>query len=343
MPVMLIGAVLAFILAAGLTPLLASSARARGLLDVPNHRSSHSVATPRIGGIALVAAVVFGTLGCDLFGAALGPRAKGAVTLAVAMGILGLIDDIRPLPALLRLVMQSSIAVVALMVLGAATLPWLPAWLAAAVTVFWMVSLTNAFNFMDGVDGIAGAQAVVAGIGWAAVAAIAGWRDTACLGLLVAAAAGGFLLYNWQPARVFMGDAGSAFLGFLFAALPLTAPSGVILSPCYAVLLMWPFLFDTGFTLLRRLRRRENILSAHRSHLYQRLALTGKSHRDVALFYAGLASLGVVAAVLLAAAHQVTSVALTGAIPLAALWLWHAVTVREAMRRTASSRTMDGG
>ncbi len=183
---------------------------------------------------------------------------------------------------------------------------------------------------MDGIDGIAGAQAVVAGIGWMAVGIIAGTPQVAAVGLLLAAASSGFLLHNWHPAKVFMGDAGSGFIGFLFAALPLLAPRpiGTALWLC-AVLLMWPFLADTGFTLLRRASRGENVLSAHRSHLYQRLVLTGRSHRDVALVYAGLAFLGLTAAVAIVAGHG-TGVGMSLALMIgAAAWLWRKVVLLE--------------
>ena len=152
---------------------------------------------------------------------------------------------------------------------------------------------------MDGIDGIAGAQALVGG-NWLddRGAARRDRADIAALSLLVAAASSGFLLHNWHPAKVFMGDAGSGFFGFLFAALPLLAPAGSVSFVWCAVLLMWPFLFDTGFTLLRRASRFENVLAAHRSHIYQRLVITGCSHVQVTLVYAGLAMLGAVAAIL---------------------------------------------
>jgi UDP-N-acetylmuramyl pentapeptide phosphotransferase/UDP-N-acetylglucosamine-1-phosphate transferase len=138
-----------------------------------------------------------------------------------------------------------------------------------------------------------------------------------------------------------MGDAGSGFFGFLFAALPLLAPPGRVSVVWCAVLLMWPFLFDTGFTLLRRASRGENVLSAHRSHLYQRLILTGRSHAQVALLYGGLALLGAVAAVAVEAGPPVASPVSLVAIVLAALVLWWMLTSREAalLRRASGGAT----
>lgn len=335
---MLIGAAAAFGVAAVLTPLLARWARGRGLLDVPNSRSSHEVPTPRIGGVALVIAVIVGfAISHNAYAESAG-RLSTSLIVAVAMGTLGLVDDLRPLSALLRLLLQAGIAVGGVAVLGGAALPWVPSSLSAALTAFWIVALTNAFNFMDGVDGIAAGQAVVAGLAWAVVGEIAGWRDTALLAAVTACAGGGFLLHNWQPARVFMGDAGSAFLGCLFALLPLTAPAGARASTLVGLLLMWPFLFDTGFTLVRRLRRGENVLAAHRSHLYQRLTLTGTSHKGVAAVYAALATLGASAAILLAAARLVPASLLAATIPVAAFCLWRAVELREALDRTKAPR-----
>jgi UDP-N-acetylmuramyl pentapeptide phosphotransferase/UDP-N-acetylglucosamine-1-phosphate transferase len=339
----LLGAAVAFAVVAALTPILARYARARGLLDVPNDRSLHSVSTPRIGGMAMIAAINSGFLVCWAAGADPGFQVTALIVLGTAIGTLGFIDDLRPLPALLRLSFQAVIAAVTVMILGETIVPWLPSAIAGAMTAVWLVSLTNAFNFMDGIDGIAAAHAVVAGLLWAAIGAIAGWRDTTLLGWLVAAASAGFLLHNWHPARVFMGDAGSGYFGFLFAALPLTVPHDTGRAWGYALLIMWPFLFDTGFTLLRRLRRGENVLSAHRSHLYQRLTLTEMSHARVVLIYVALASLGALAALFVAMGQRAAVALSFGAISLAALCLWRAVTGREAVQAASRGSTWELG
>jgi UDP-N-acetylmuramyl pentapeptide phosphotransferase/UDP-N-acetylglucosamine-1-phosphate transferase len=170
------------------------------------------------------------------------------------------------------------------------------------LTVLWIVGMTNAFNFMDGIDGIAGITAaaalgVVSGGFW-----LGGDGYGALLAAAVAAAAVGFLVWNWQPARVFMGDVGSASLGYTIAVLPLVAGEAERrwLLPL-TVAVMWPFLLDTTLTFLRRLRNGENVLEAHRSHFYQRLVIGGWSHSTVALIY-GVASLGAGLAVLAARA-----------------------------------------
>jgi Fuc2NAc and GlcNAc transferase len=294
---MLLAALAGAVLTGTLIPPLAAWARRRNYLDIPNHRSSHVVATPRIGGIALVLGVVAGAAVLHLLGGGLD---RGPVTvLAGALGIalLGLIDDFQQLSPVVRLVVQTAIAA-AVVFAGSGPSAMGDALVPRLLAVFWLVTLINAFNFMDGIDGIAGAQALVAGCGWVAVGLLAGVPQITALGLLIAAASIGFLLHNWHPAKVFMGDAGSGFFGFLLAALPLLEPdrNTVPLWLC-AVLLMWPFLADTGITLIRRAIRGENLLSAHRSHIYQRLVLGGRSHSYVALVYAGLAVLGIVASI----------------------------------------------
>jgi UDP-N-acetylmuramyl pentapeptide phosphotransferase/UDP-N-acetylglucosamine-1-phosphate transferase len=152
--------------------------------------------------------------------------------------------------------------------------------------------MTNAFNFMDGIDGIAGITAAVAGVAIAAAAAYTGSEPVAAVSLAFAGASIGFLTCNWPPARIFMGDVGSAFCGFVIAVLPLLGggPATTRLAMITAVA-MWPFIFDTAFTLCRRTAKRENIFKAHRSHLYQRLVIAGWSHRAVSSLYGGLSAM----------------------------------------------------
>jgi UDP-N-acetylmuramyl pentapeptide phosphotransferase/UDP-N-acetylglucosamine-1-phosphate transferase len=327
---MILSVVVTFLLAAGLTPLLAAGARRRGLLDVPNARSSHILATPRTGGAAFVSAFLVGIAIANAQGA-LTHEARLVVGSATVLALLGLADDLRSLSAGVRLLVQVAVAWVLVLVLDWQLLPSLmPNGIGAAVTVLWIVACTNAYNFMDGIDGIAGGQAVAAGLGWAVLGFVIGSPPAAAIGLLVTAAVGGFLIYNRAPAKVFMGDAGSAFLGFLFGAMPLAVGHDRPDFMIWAALLVWPFLFDTGFTLIRRIRRREDIFSAHRSHLYQRLTIAGSSHSRVALLYVFLALIGVAASIALAlrAAGAVMFAAI--AISLSAFVLWRYVTSREA-------------
>jgi UDP-N-acetylmuramyl pentapeptide phosphotransferase/UDP-N-acetylglucosamine-1-phosphate transferase len=203
------------------------------------------------------------------------------------------------------------------------------AWWGIPLAFFWLVGLTNAYNFMDGIDGLAASQAMIAGAGWAVIGTVAGQPTTYFLGLLVAASSLGFLIHNWQPARIFMGDVGSAFLGFTFAFLTLKAGREASRFVLAGVLLVWPFIFDTAFTFLRRLFKGESVFSAHRSHLYQRLVLSGLSHATVALLYIGLDLVGLLSAILVVHRPQAASGLIVVVISLLACGLWTLVILRE--------------
>lgn len=167
------------------------------------------------------------------------------------------LDDVRTLPNWIRLSVHLAAAAIAVIGIGPwrdLQLPWLGSlhlgWLAVPVTVLWIVGLTNAYNFMDGIDGIAGAQAVIAGLGWALLGWLTGQMMVATLGILIAATSLGFLGHNWPPARIFMGDVGSAFLGYMFAVLAVLAGRSNPPLGFAGVLLVWPFVFDAVLTFL---------------------------------------------------------------------------------------------
>jgi len=282
-------------------------ARARGMLDLPNERGSHALPTPRGGGLAIVAVVsAAALLAAVLHPESLRPLA-GAILPALAVAAVSWFDDVRSVPIRVRFAVHFAAAVAATAVLGPVERIELGSFgafdlgvAAWPLTVFWIVGLINAFNFMDGIDGIAGITALAGGVALAAAAWISGATAIGAVAAAFAAASLGFLMWNWPPARVFMGDVGSTFCGMLLAVLPLAvgAESKPRVVPV-AVFVMWPFIFDTGFTLLRRLANRENIFQPHRSHIYQRLAIAGWPHRVVSGLYGGLASMAAVIAILL--------------------------------------------
>jgi UDP-N-acetylmuramyl pentapeptide phosphotransferase/UDP-N-acetylglucosamine-1-phosphate transferase len=225
---------------------------------------------------------------------------------ASLVAIVSWCDDLYSLSAVTRLVAHGLAAAAAMVAFGCwHSVPLLPGvtlgCAGAVVTWLWIVGLTNAYNFMDGSDGMAGSQAVIAGLGWACLGWLANFPLLTNLSLLLAVGSLGFLPHNWPPARIFMGDVGSAFLGYSFAILPLLGlgENGPLadLSPILGLLLVWPFVFDAAFTFLCRLCRGENVLAAHRSHLYQRLIIAGHSHRFVLLLYSSLALVGAATAV----------------------------------------------
>ncbi len=316
------------------------AARRRGLLDVPNARSSHARPTPRLGGLGIVVGVVAGValavgLGVEA------SRLLPVVGIGLCVAAVSLADDLRGLPALVRLAVHAAAAAGVVWSVGGfdvVAIAGEPVWsgtgfamssppLAALVTGAWIVGFVNAFNFMDGIDGIAAGQAAVAGAAWAAIGWWQGEPALAALGVALAAACAGFLPHNWSPASIFMGDVGSAWLGFLIAAAPLvTRPPRALLLP--AALAVWPFVFDTTLTILRRAAHGENLLAAHRSHLYQRLTQAGWSHGAVAALYTGLAAGGAILAVRGAISGAVGPGALA-LVALAAATLWGLVVLVE--------------
>ena len=339
---LILPAVVAAILTAGLIPALDRWARASGrLLDRPNDRSSHRVPTPRVGGAAIVVAVFAGLALAGAIGAPPVPRPGLLAAGALAIATMSLLDDLRSLPVLVRLAGHALVAGGVVIDVG----PWpvhalldrLPL-VSMVVGALWIVGLVNAYNFMDGIDGLAGSQAVVAGAGWAILGVVTGAPELTGPALALAAASAAFLAFNWHPARVFMGDTGSAFLGYAFAVMPVAiAPSPRVFAA--AALFVWPFIFDAAFTFVRRLARGENVVRAHRSHLYQRLISTGLSHRQVSLTYLGLGTLGLPAGVCAAIGSPAAAVILSAVVAGAAGMLWRTVVRREAVARRPAMNT----
>jgi UDP-N-acetylmuramyl pentapeptide phosphotransferase/UDP-N-acetylglucosamine-1-phosphate transferase len=273
-----IGGGVAFLVAGALAPLLVSFAVGRNLLDVPNLRSSHEVPTPRLGGIA----IVLGTwAGFALL------RPEGAWPLLVAatlVGAVGLADDLSDLHFSTKAAAQTLVAAGLLLLYPPEVLSGAWGIAAFAVGVLWIVALSNAFNFMDGIDGFIGGVALVNAFFLMALA------GEAFLPALIGATAG-FLVWNISPASIFLGDSGAYFLGFGLAAVALYAPvpgeSWTPLGFLAGVVVFTPLLFDTAYTLVRRLRTGagKNIFSAHREHIYQRITPTTGMHRRTSNLY----------------------------------------------------------
>lgn len=296
----------------------------RQILDVPNERSSHTSATPRGGGVAVVAVCAVGWAVALALGA--GRGLAGLAVAALTVAAVSWIDDVRTLTTRSRFLIHAAAAGLLLYAMGtwgAITVPLLgtvPVGLVGIPLAFvWVVGLTNAYNFMDGIDGVAALQAVMAGAFWAAVGYSLGVPSVTITGLLIGAGSAGFLVHNWSPARIFMGDVGSAFLGLVFAALPLEAGDGRV--PLGGLLCVWPFVFDASYTFIRRLRAGEDVFAAHRSHLYQRMTTGGRSHRFVASLY-GLIAVGCAVCGFLWVVHGYEVAALVGLVlPIGLLYL----------------------
>jgi Fuc2NAc and GlcNAc transferase len=251
---------------------------------------------------------------------------------ASVIAVLGFVDDLRPLPAATRFLAQIAVAALVLVfalgdgevAIAADLTVRAPRALMLALGVLFVVGTTNIYNFMDGMDGLAATQATSAGLALGVASAAAGHVDIALVAFVVAAASAGFFVHNAPPAALFLGDAGSTFIGFTFAVLALVAATRPSPLPVGVVpVALAPFLLDGTFTILRRLSKGERIWTAHRSHLYQRAVATGRTHRDVLVVYAAW-SAAAAAGALLARGDAQTALAMAVAmgIALAPVWRW---------------------
>lgn len=256
-----------------------------GLHDRPNARSSHQVPTPRGAGIAVGIAIVAAAFDVDVL--------RVPVLLALALGAIGLADDVRSLQALPRFVAQIGIGVFGAAVLSTELESVHPVLLIFGILAgaLFVAGYVNSFNFMDGVNGISVAATIVAAAAWLVAASKAPELRPAAIGSLGAAL--GFLPFNAPKARIFLGDSGSYFLGGWIATVSLLG----LLHGADPLTMVAPLLLgtaDTGTTLIRRIRRRERWHQAHREHIYQQLVDAGWSHSAVALYFgsAGLVLVG---------------------------------------------------
>lgn len=281
-------------------------ARILCLVDLPNARSSHVTPRPRGGGIGILAGVAAGTIAAELLALPLDPRLWTLFASALLVALLGFWDDVRGLPAWPRLLTQFAAATAVVLAYGGFERLPLPAPLdlqigaaGGVLAVIWIVGVTNFFNFMDGADGLAGGQAglTLVLLAWAL------WpSDGAGFALLTAGATFAFLTRNWSPARIFLGDVGSSFLGFLLAALPLMGPAGT--SPDLVLMVALSlalFLLDPTVTLIVRCRRGAPFGAAHREHAYQQFFAPDRSH---ARAVSGLLLAGVALTALAAVGHR---------------------------------------
>jgi Fuc2NAc and GlcNAc transferase len=249
----LFSAILSWLLTWILIPVLE-----RGFMDTPNQRSSHIRPTPRGGGLAFV---VIGTLLHVNF--TIGPS-RWVPLICLPLALVGLVDDFKGLPAVARYVVQVGTA------LGLIAISSLPiSNLFLLLYVLLITAIINFTNFMDGLDGL------VAGCAVLLMAATSSWA--------ISGAILGFLIWNWSPAKVFMGDVGSTFIGAVFGGMLLHTSSSQDMF--HLLLVAFPLMADSFFCLSRRCIHRENIFKAHRKHLFQRLQQAGWSHQRVALLY----------------------------------------------------------
>lgn len=272
--------------------LISAGGRLR-IIDHPNERSLHSAPTPRSGGIAIWAGMILGMLMLAAYGQ-LRSEALWILCAAILIGLVSFLDDRTHVPIRYRLTAHL-VAAGMLLVNETASPAWWPhahpvlplgvLWLLDLLFIVWM---TNLYNFMDGMDGFAGGMAVFGFGTLGLLGHFAGDDYYAAVCWVIAAAAAGFLVWNFPPARIFMGDVGSSSLGLLAAALSLWADRSGLFPLWLAVLVFAPFVFDATVTLARRTLRGERVWEAHRNHYYQRLVQAGWSHRRTVLWEYGL-------------------------------------------------------
>lgn len=272
------------------------------ILDLPNERSSHTKPTPVGGGLVIVTVSLFLYAAFLFFNNYSIPWSY--IAGAVLVTLISWLDDLFSVPVVVRFLCHALAALIVIRAYENFSSVYLPFageinfyFFTPVILFFWIVWMINAYNFMDGIDGIAAVQAITGGIGWIFIAYQFGLEITGVFAGILAASGIGFILLNWQPAKIFMGDVGSAFLGYTFAVMPLMAatesPPKSSMFFIIAVLLLWLFVFDTLITVVKRILQKRKIWQPHREHLYQQIIRRGYSHQFAAMLY-GVCSLAVV-------------------------------------------------
>ncbi len=275
---LLILVIVVFVLSQSATGLVRRYALNRGLLDRPNSRSSHDTATPRGGGLGLVAAYSVGTVLLLLLGQPATPLLLPVLAAAMLVATIGFLDDHSHIAPIYRLTIH-------LLATG-----WVTWWLMPEVSLLWaaitaigLAWFLNLYNFMDGIDGIAAGEAAFLSAAVGLLSGLAGDWQMLAFSLLIASASGGFLKWNWPPAKIFLGDVGSGFLGLLIGALLLYA-AVTTENPWPWIILPAVFVVDSTLTLTRRVIRGDRFYEAHRSHAYQLAARRwGHKHTTLAI------------------------------------------------------------
>lgn len=297
----------AFALALVFTPVAIKIAPMIGAVDIPkDNRRMHTKAMPRFGGMA----IYIGTVASMLIFLPFSTQLMGVIAGGTLIFLVGIIDDLRNLPAKVKLGCQVLCAFilfqfsVAIKFIGNPFgdgyyfLPWI---LSLLVTVIWVVGITNTINLIDGLDGLAGGVAFIASIAIAYTAFIHGRTEASMAMLAIAGGALGFLPFNFNPAKIFMGDGGALFLGFMLAGLSVMSPmkSATMLATVVPVLVLGLPIFDTAFAILRRVINKRPIMEADKGHLHHRIMAAGLGQRRTVLTLYGISGVMGVAAILI--------------------------------------------
>ena len=319
------------IVSALLTGLVRGYALKRGVVDRPTARGLHEVPVARGGGAAILAAVSACLIALMAVGAVAPRLGAPWVACGLGFGLLGWVDDHIDLSAAVRFVCQLTLAITFCLTLPS-VVPIDPVGLMlvalGAIVMVWMVNL---YNFMDGADGFAALEAVVvAGVG-AVILSMAGAEQEMRIAALVAGGSAGFLFWNWSPARIFMGDVGSYFLGFQFGALILYGAIAGTGAWIWLILLA-PFITDASLTLIRRMVKREQWWQAHRTHLYQRLIVSGWSHARVCVALLVITIVPLAPAAVIVVCYPAMGLSTTATIYVLAAIIWTAINSKTNQR-----------
>ncbi|PNB73585.1 glycosyl transferase [Pseudomonas sp. GW456-E7] len=297
------------------TGALRKYALARSLIDIPNARSSHSVPTPRGGGVAIVLSFLIALPVLAWTDAVAWPMALALLGAGGWIAIIGFLDDHGHIAARWRLLAHFAGAIWALIWIGGMApinlfgYEFSLGWFGYVIGAFYLVWMLNLYNFMDGIDGLASVEAICACVGACLVYWIAGQTSLAIAPLVLAMAVSGFLAWNFPPAKIFMGDAGSGFLGIVLAVMSLYAAWTNPLFLWAWLILLGVFIVDATFTLIRRLLRGDKVYEAHRSHGYQYASRQYGSHRAVTLTIAAINLLWLVPVAILVVMQYIDGVA----------------------------------
>lgn len=274
-----------FSLACLLTLFLRSYALQKSLLDIPNHRSSHTIPTPRGGGIAFVVCFLLTLLICFYNNIIPANLIFSYFIGGFFIALLGFLDDRGHIPPLWRLMGHLLASGFALYLIGGMPnlyfLKFLPSWFNNILGLLYLMWLLNLYNFMDGIDGIAAIEALSVCLGVSLIYALLHMPANLILPLSLFCAVAGFLVWNFPPARIFMGDAGSSFLGFILGLMSLEAAKLDSRFFTAWLILLGIFIVDATYTLIRRALHKQKLYEGHRSHAYQKASLYYNSHLKV--------------------------------------------------------------
>ena len=278
---------IAFLFSAFTTWLVRLYALRKAILDIPNERSSHTTPTPRGGGIAVVLTFCLSILWLRITNTIEPNLTWALIGGGIVIAAIGYCDDVYTIKARWRFALHFAVAIWALYWLGGFSVLDLGTWkislhwagsVLAIISIIWCI---NFYNFMDGIDGLAGSEGIFISLASGIALWLVGAPNSALVLWLLTASIAGFTLWNWPPAKIFLGDVGSGFLGYIFAALALDTINKGFLPIAFWWIIIAVFLCDATFTLVYRVYQGKKWYSAHREHAYQHLTSCGANHKQV--------------------------------------------------------------